>query len=800
MLRSRIAWPAILAAALCLASASSRAEPVQTPQDNSASNPGVIIPATPSGPGLAPGSFDNTAVGGGTNGNIGVVNSVLSGVGCYVGNPWGSMNDTQRQAAINNAANWGFTFIAPKIATSGGTTWYSSTAQLDNWILWCTQAGIKFFPWSYVNPSTGGTGTTIATNRAAAIAAEIAQHNGIVMVDMEAEWQLTIGAYGPNMTAFGTAYRSACPNIPIVVTGFSDPGTVQGSQWPYAEMRSFADAYAPQWYYPWWSWYRNTKGVSGVKNAIDTCYSQVQTYFGSAYPVVPNGAWENDRADAVTPASLPDLYAGTAYMKKFDAPIIWWEYSYLTRAIASALVGYGYFTDQPVPTGSPARPAAIVASATSVPGGGNVTFTINVGGPAPVGGQSIGLTTTNTNALPVPASVTIPRGASSVDVVVTTGMVATSTPATITASNNATGVTVTTAKTITVTQSGFPLTGFTLNPTVVASSDSSTGTLTISAPAPATGEVIAVSSNNANVTVPAGGVSIPGGETTATFPITTKANVASLVNATITAGWGANSIQAPFTVTPVGISTLTLNPVNIVAGQTSVGTITLLGPAPSTGMSITLSSDNANVTVPAAGVNVAPGESTATFSISTSPSIAATAFVKISAGYNGITVPATLTVNPISVSTLSLSADTIRGSNTCTGTVTLIANAPVGGVDVTVASDATDIATVVTPVNVPEGQKSAQFAVTGANVAYTASANITASLNGGTATQSVTVRPRHDVNGDDVFDLNDVPAALRIVAGLSGIQGDQIVAVDVDGSGVADMADVVALLRLALSQ
>ena len=113
-------------------------------------------------------------MGGGTNGNLAAVNAVLSGVGLYVGNPWGSMNEAQRQTAINNAANWGFSFLAPKIATSGGSTWYSSTAQLDNWVTWCAQAGIKFLPWSYVTPSTGGTGTTIATNRAAAIAAEIA--------------------------------------------------------------------------------------------------------------------------------------------------------------------------------------------------------------------------------------------------------------------------------------------------------------------------------------------------------------------------------------------------------------------------------------------------------------------------------------------------------------------------------------------------------------------------------------------------------------------------------------------------
>jgi hypothetical protein len=690
----------IFALAIAMPKAQASDEPIPIRQGNGTGQMKTYVP--PEGvPAPLPGvtAAPRTAVGGGTNGNLTAVNAAMSGVGLYLGLEFSGWNDTQRKAAINNVSNWGFAFLSPKIADEGGNTWYSSTTQLDNWILWCSQAGIKFFPFTYVDPDTGGTGTTTATNRAAAIAAEIAQHNGIVLVDMEAEWQSSSDAYGPNMTAFGTAYRSAAPNLPIVVTGFGDPTSVLGSSWPYAEMKSFADAYAPQWYFSWWNWYLNTKGTAGVKNAIDTCYNQCKTYFGSTYPMVPNGSWTVSDGSTGSIA-LPDLYAATAYMKKFNAPIIWWEYKNMTRAIASAIVGYGYFTDQPVPTGSPSRPAAIVTSASSVAGGTQVTFTVNLGGPAPPGGQAIGLSSSNSSVLPVPATITAVRGSTSASVTVTAGSVSADTQVTLTATNTATGATVSTAKSITVTPGYNPLTN------------------------------------------------------------------------------------------------LTLDPGNVVAGQTSTGTVTLSGPAPAGGETISLSSDNAAIVVPAGGVTVQAGGTAARFTISTDPLIGATVFGNVTASFGQVSFKAPLIVNANGVEGLVLDKPAIHAGATATGTVTLLGDAPSGGLNVTVYADDPTVASVVSPVPIAAGSKTGTFTITGQPVAVESSANITATLNGIPLTTVITVQPWHDVNGDGAFDVQDVVAALRIAAGLDTPAPASLAAADMDGSGTVDILDAVALLRM----
>ena len=59
---------------------------------------------------------------------------------------------------------------------------------------------------------------------------------------------------------------------------------------------------------------------------------------------------------------------------------------------------------------------------------------------------------------------------------------------------------------------------------------------------------------------------------------------------TITALYNSVSRKATLTVTAPTASTLTLNPTSVQGGNTSTGTVTLNGPAPSGGMVVTLTS------------------------------------------------------------------------------------------------------------------------------------------------------------------------------------------------------------------
>ena len=95
-------------------------------------------------------------------------------------------------------------------------------------------------------------------------------------------------------------------------------------------------------------------------------------------------------------------------------------------------------------------------------------------------------------------------------------------------------MTVPTAVTITATYSGVArtatltvnppvaLVGVSVNPAAVTGGADSTGTVTLSAAAPAGGAVVALTSSNTNAaTVPAS-VTVAAGATTATFAVTTK--------------------------------------------------------------------------------------------------------------------------------------------------------------------------------------------------------------------------------------------------------------------------------------
>src|SRR5207244_2787454 len=115
----------------------------------------------------------------------------------------------------------------------------------------------------------------------------------------------------------------------------------------------------------------------------------------------------------------------------------------------------------------------------------------------------------------------------------------------------------------------------TLNPTsVVGGLQSSTGTVTLSGPAPAGGAQVMLSSSNGAASVPSS-VTVPAGSSSANFTISTSA-VAASTPVTISATYGGTSTSASLTVMPPPlptVSSLTLNPTSVTGGkQSSTGT------------------------------------------------------------------------------------------------------------------------------------------------------------------------------------------------------------------------------------
>src|SRR5437879_1173549 len=133
--------------------------------------------------------------------------------------------------------------------------------------------------------------------------------------------------------------------------------------------------------------------------------------------------------------------------------------------------------------GPPSSPtlSSIALNPTSVTGGSPSTGPVALGGPAPTGGAAVSLSSDNTTAATVPASVTVAAGASSATFTVSTSSVTASTSVNISASYA--GVTKTAS--LTVQPQALPtLSSLTLNPTsVTGGGQTSTGTVTLSGPA-----------------------------------------------------------------------------------------------------------------------------------------------------------------------------------------------------------------------------------------------------------------------------------------------------------------------------
>ena len=186
--------------------------------------------------------------------------------------------------------------------------------------------------------------------------------------------------------------------------------------------------------------------------------------------------------------------------------------------------------------------SSVTLNPTSVTGGAqSSTGTVALSGPAPAAGAQVTLSSSN-GAASVPSSVTIPAGNTSATFTVSTTPVAAATGATIFASYD--GVSPSASLTVTPPT----VASLTLNPNSVVGGPlgSSTGTVTLSGPAPAGGAQVMLSSNNGAASVPSS-VTVPAGSTSATFTVNTSIVLVS-TSAAITASYNNTSQSASLSV------------------------------------------------------------------------------------------------------------------------------------------------------------------------------------------------------------------------------------------------------------
>jgi uncharacterized protein (TIGR03437 family) len=277
--------------------------------------------------------------------------------------------------------------------------------------------------------------------------------------------------------------------------------------------------------------------------------------------------------------------------------------------------------------------------------------------------------TSSSTVVTVPASVVIPAGSANVGFSATSGAVTSD----LTVALNATLNGVASAFSLSVVSSPAPV-SVACTPATVRAGTSSTCSVTLSKPAAAGGLVVALTSNNSKVNIPAT-VTASVGSNTATFTAAAAVDAGNS-SATITATAGTTARATVLNVFQTLSATMLCSPATIQTPGTSTCTITLANPA-TANTPVTLSSSTASLSVPAS-ISIGTGMTSATFTVSAAAVTSNTAAaVNASVGTSqtltlvpshnpaaalpGITVPGPQTARPGKLTAFTIAASDPAG-------------------------------------------------------------------------------------------------------------------------------------------
>jgi hypothetical protein len=378
--------------------------------------------------------------------------------------------------------------------------------------------------------------------------------------------------------------------------------------------------------------------------------------------------------------------------------------------------------------------------AESVVGGTAVTGTVTLQSAAPPGGASVRLISSDTRVARVPATVSIPAGATDATFTVATNSVSVPTRVVIETGTDSDGyrapqawLAVQPAGTATPAPS---LASLALNPPSVVAGGTSSATLTLTSPAPAGGASVWVNGSMEGQVITPSSVTIPAGSRSASFTITAPPVVGThwvLIQARYgtTGGDQAKVLEIdPGPPGPPVLMAMNASGQDVVGGNSLRGTVALVTPAAAGGGVVNLASSNPSAAQVAPSVTVAGGNSTRSFVITTSR-VSVLTTVEVTASAGGVSKSWFVNVAPDPnapplLQSMSITPSSVTGGANATGTVFLSAPAPSGGVSVTLATNNASVARAPGVVSVPAGQTSASFTITTFAVSANSGATITA--------------------------------------------------------------------------
>ena len=374
--------------------------------------------------------------------------------------------------------------------------------------------------------------------------------------------------------------------------------------------------------------------------------------------------------------------------------------------------------------------SSLVSSSASIVGGNQVSITANLNAPAPVGGITVALASTDLSAFPVPSTIFIAEGKKSGDVLVTTGAVSTDKSVTVKGTCGGSASVNVLVKAPTLTS---------LVPTQTALTGGSMVSLRVQLDgvAPSGGVSVKLKSSNVSAMKVPSTITIVGGSSYVDLLVT--AGVVPLdVTVTVTATLGTVNKEAKILVKAASISALVPARTVLIGGSTVSVRVQLDGAAPTGGTTVTLESANSGIislplkaTIPAGATSVNVD--------AVSSAVATDIDVAITATLGTVSKSATLTVVAPVASSLTVSPASVLGGDIATATVTLSGPAPTGGRIVDLLSNLA-AASVPASVTVAAGASTATFTVATTPLAYNAIGTLSATNNGVTVSTPLIVR------------------------------------------------------------
>jgi hypothetical protein len=275
-------------------------------------------------------------------------------------------------------------------------------------------------------------------------------------------------------------------------------------------------------------------------------------------------------------------------------------------------------------------------------------------------------------------------------------------------------------------------------PASVLGGKPSTATLSLSGVAPIGGLTVQLRSLTPSVVSVPASVVVPAGKNVVTFVAGTTSVLQSAV-VTVEATANGYTASGNLTVRPVIVSTVVLTPPTVEGGIASKGAVTLSDPAPTGGVTVTVSSSDPSVTVSPTSQVVALGKTAAAFTASTT-AVGAAKSVTITVTANGVPVTTTLVVTPAAVASVTIAPATVISGSSATGTVKL-AKAAVVDTSVALSVDAPAVASVPATVTVPKGALTATFAIGTTKQTVQKIVTVSATTGGKPVVGKVTVKP-----------------------------------------------------------